>query len=382
MSAEMKLGENISRLRKQARITQEELADFLGVTKASVSKWETGQSFPDLLLLPRIAAYFDVTLDDLMGYQPQLTRQQIRKLHQELSEDFLRLPFEDAIEKCRTLTKKYYSCYPFLYQIGLLWINHVSLAPTPQRQTEILRETIRLYDRICAGSSDTSLLSDSRILKALVLLWLGNPGEARRLLEPAADPLRLQHQSGSMLIQACQMLGEMENARSISQIQCYLHLMQLFSMCTSLLALEKEDFEKGMETIRRTRSLMEVWHLEHLMTNQAAVFSYQSALFYCFHGKTSEALAELKNFVHTSLSLCRRDLHLEGDDYFTRISDWFDQSLLGNLPPRSPGLIPDNLLAALDSPALAVLSHTPEFHALKEQIKKARGSFQTPPDHT
>ena len=44
MSAEMKLGENISRLRKQARITQEELADFLGVTKASVSKWETGDS--------------------------------------------------------------------------------------------------------------------------------------------------------------------------------------------------------------------------------------------------------------------------------------------------------------------------------------------------
>lgn len=55
---EWKLSENIIRLRHEKKITQEELASFAGVTKASVSKWENGQSLPDILLLPRFAAAF------------------------------------------------------------------------------------------------------------------------------------------------------------------------------------------------------------------------------------------------------------------------------------------------------------------------------------
>lgn len=57
----LNLAENIIRLRHDKKITQEQLADFVGVTKASVSKWETKQSMPDILLLPQLAAFFDVT---------------------------------------------------------------------------------------------------------------------------------------------------------------------------------------------------------------------------------------------------------------------------------------------------------------------------------
>ena len=57
-----KFGENIIRLRKDKGVTQEKMADFLGVTKASVSKWETKQSMPDISLLPIIASYFDISI--------------------------------------------------------------------------------------------------------------------------------------------------------------------------------------------------------------------------------------------------------------------------------------------------------------------------------
>lgn len=43
---------------KEKGITQEQLADYMGVSKASVSKWETGQSYPDIVILPKMAAYF------------------------------------------------------------------------------------------------------------------------------------------------------------------------------------------------------------------------------------------------------------------------------------------------------------------------------------
>ena len=54
---------------------QDELATFLGVTKASVSKCENGQSMPDILLLPELATYFDVSVDELLGYEPQLSKE-------------------------------------------------------------------------------------------------------------------------------------------------------------------------------------------------------------------------------------------------------------------------------------------------------------------
>ena len=54
----LNLAENLIRLRREKEVTQEEVANFIGVTKASVSKWETKQSLPDILLLPVIASYY------------------------------------------------------------------------------------------------------------------------------------------------------------------------------------------------------------------------------------------------------------------------------------------------------------------------------------
>ena len=93
------LSKNITRLRHEKKITQEQLADFVGVTKASVSKWETGQSMPDILILPQLAAFFNISIDDLMGYEPSLTKEQIDKIYTGLSSDFVTLGFAEAIEK-------------------------------------------------------------------------------------------------------------------------------------------------------------------------------------------------------------------------------------------------------------------------------------------
>jgi transcriptional regulator with XRE-family HTH domain len=60
----------IAELRKNRGIGQQELADVLGVSFQSVSKWETGTSMPDITLLPNIAEYFDVSIDELLGVKP------------------------------------------------------------------------------------------------------------------------------------------------------------------------------------------------------------------------------------------------------------------------------------------------------------------------
>ena len=63
----LKIGEKIKALRREQDMTQEELAEQLGITYQSVSRWETCTCYPDLELLPVIAGIFGVTMDHLMG---------------------------------------------------------------------------------------------------------------------------------------------------------------------------------------------------------------------------------------------------------------------------------------------------------------------------
>lgn len=63
------IGQIIRQLRKAKGVTQEELAGALNVTYQAVSKWENGAAQPDIMMMPVLAAYFGVTIDELFGYK-------------------------------------------------------------------------------------------------------------------------------------------------------------------------------------------------------------------------------------------------------------------------------------------------------------------------
>lgn len=70
-------GENLKRLRKGKNLTQETLADFLGVSFQAVSKWERGETYPEITILPAISAFFGVSIDDLFGIDKTQQEQKI-----------------------------------------------------------------------------------------------------------------------------------------------------------------------------------------------------------------------------------------------------------------------------------------------------------------
>jgi transcriptional regulator with XRE-family HTH domain len=67
------LGKRISAHRKQLGLTQDQLAEKLGVTAQAVSKWENDQSCPDISMLPKLAEIFGTSIDELLGREPQQT---------------------------------------------------------------------------------------------------------------------------------------------------------------------------------------------------------------------------------------------------------------------------------------------------------------------
>lgn len=95
----LKLYDTISFYRKRQGLTQEELANKLGVTNQSVSKWESAQCCPDIGLLPMLADIFEISIDELFG------RKNEKENHYDLCSE---LPWNDdnTIRVFRTLGKK------------------------------------------------------------------------------------------------------------------------------------------------------------------------------------------------------------------------------------------------------------------------------------
>ena len=107
----MELGKKIRQLRYKAGLTQEQLADKLGLGPKSVSKWETAASMPDITTLPLLAEIFGVSIDDLFDLSSEQRLNRIENsldIHEELPqdlfreyEDFLKTQLDDAQNKQR-----------------------------------------------------------------------------------------------------------------------------------------------------------------------------------------------------------------------------------------------------------------------------------------
>ena len=75
----IKLGEKIRTLRKRKNVSQEVLAQYLGVSFQAVSKWENGDTLPDVAMIPAIAVFFDVSTDELFDFNRLETEEKIQK---------------------------------------------------------------------------------------------------------------------------------------------------------------------------------------------------------------------------------------------------------------------------------------------------------------
>ena len=289
----------------------------------------------------------------------------------ELSGNFTRLSFGEAMQKARSLVQRYYSCYPLLLQICVLYMNHFMLAEKEEEQRQILKEAEELCDRIREYCTDVGICGDAITLKAVLNLQLGNAAEVIEMMEPVGDPTRISGQNEAVLIQAYQMAGETEKAKDYIQIRQYLHLLTLIENAAGFLLLYGDDLEKCEETIKRTEKILEVYRVNSLHPNQAAQFYYQAAVVYAANAKKEKALEELEHFKKcvSALLNCEKML-LHGDDYFDRLDIWIESLPLGDSAPREKVFARQNALQALSHPAFSSLQDSEEFQKIYHYFQK------------
>ena len=160
------LSDNIKRLRKEKDITQETLADFLGISFQSVSKWERNESLPDITLVPAIANYFGVTIDELMGNDKIINEDKIQKYLDEYDRLFF-LNTDESVKQKNALAKEAYKNYPYDWRI----INMYRHSLTCGHDGKI--EDIRLETRrICEMILDKCTVEEYRSGAVNALLYI------------------------------------------------------------------------------------------------------------------------------------------------------------------------------------------------------------------
>lgn len=103
----MEIGKVIKQARLNKEITQEQLAEALGVTTQAVSKWETDCSYPDITLIPSIANYLDVSSDELLGIKLEERKRNIDEIVKKNNELIAQRNLDDSLNLMTESLKKY-----------------------------------------------------------------------------------------------------------------------------------------------------------------------------------------------------------------------------------------------------------------------------------
>ena len=116
----MNIGSVIRKYRKEAGLTQEEMANRLGVTTPAVNKWENGNSNPDIELLAPIARLLHISLDTLMSFHENLTPSEIKEIICQVDKMFDVEEFDTVYEWACKKIKEYPNCNMLIWQIAVV----------------------------------------------------------------------------------------------------------------------------------------------------------------------------------------------------------------------------------------------------------------------
>jgi len=136
---QLDLGNNIRQLRRRDKRTQEQLAEALGVTSQAVSRWESGGSYPDMNLIPVIASYFRVSIDELFSFNVWENQRTVEAICREAAK-----LIEDDASAADELLKNALKQFPENENLLIVWV--YALWVLPDRDADLIAACKTLID--------------------------------------------------------------------------------------------------------------------------------------------------------------------------------------------------------------------------------------------
>lgn len=366
---EMNIGPIIMEKRKEKKVTQQELANFIGVSKASVSKWETSQTYPDITLLPLLAAYFDITIDSLLTYEPQLDNHEIQRIYARLKESLETKSPEDVLATIRSFVRRYYSCYPFVLQMGMFLLNHADLLPGEEKIKTYTKEAQDLFIHVRTQAKDPDLITQALKYEAYTAL---NLQEFDQVLSILGDQVPVLFPIESLIAAAQQQKGESKQAVLTLQSAIYQYTTVFLSFLTNYLQLVIDDPDKFSETVSRGKSFEKLFNFQEMHPVALMNFQLSATFGYAQMEDETAALEMLQEFVEV-LQGTTFPVVLHGDDYFDQIDEWLEYLEIGNQLPRDSMKVKEGLLEmVINNPTFAQFEDQEQVQEIFTKLRSIR----------
>lgn len=183
----LKIGENIKYLRKTRSITQEALAEMLGVSCQSVSRWELNVCYPDMELLPAIAGIFRVSVDSLLGVDDSVEKQKVAQYLERFQHAISKGKIDDCISIAREGVAEYPNNYTLLnklmYALFVSGDEDGNIPEWEQNMKKYDAEIIALGERIMKHCPDQDIRLEATARLAFQHVEMGRNSIGRSIYE-------------------------------------------------------------------------------------------------------------------------------------------------------------------------------------------------------
>lgn len=310
---QLELGQKIRELRRRDGRTQEALAEAIGVTSQAVSRWESNGGYPDMEMVPSIANYFGVSIDELFGYNNERSKK-IDALAAKIDQMNLQNNGEDInIDECISLARNALIEFPgnerimlclasVLYNAGYVRYGEYHLSDDEgydvldverHRTYGEWKEAISLYEKLLKTMENGE--PRQRVIRELTQLYL-NTGEQTRALEIIEKAPNLY---GSREFLKPKATDGKKRAEAYGE-----GLLKTVRACSELMVSSVIAYEKNMSYADKAQSLRDAIEIFNLICTDgnygmhhsyiARVYSFLS-LYLWLDGKKDEAFEALDN---------------------------------------------------------------------------------------
>lgn len=154
VSMNLLIGEKIKKYRREHDLTQDEVATHLGISFQAISKWERNDGYPDIVMLPALANYFGVTVDELIGMNEIAKTEEYEEINRKWVENNKNKQNNENVTLMREALKLFPNDALLLVQLST---SLEKLDGTDEEKASHLKESITIQEQLLRYSEDSEI---------------------------------------------------------------------------------------------------------------------------------------------------------------------------------------------------------------------------------
>lgn len=360
------LSTNIKTHRIRNQFTQDDIAQFLNVSKTSVSKWENNLATPDIYHLIQLSKLFNISIDQLVDHSPILSKQQVRKKYQDFLNAFQARQVDDVMDEVEATSHEYYNDFEFLLSLITLMFNHVQLGSDEDKE-RMLNLAESLIERISQYSEDTVIRVQTHFYKALLLDIRGDHEAVVQHLKESNQPAL---PAPIILAKNYVALGKTDEAEETLQIHLYQNIGSAFDTMINMIHFGRYKPGKLAELIERVECIAETFNFNTLNPSKMLNGYFVIAIKHAEQNDDDATIDYLKKSLVPIRNLFD-DYSLHGDEFFDQIDGWIERLGLGQEAPTTREMAKGTIVNMLNEHSLfSRFQDNKDFQNILKQVEQ------------